>query len=83
MAKDVTLSARITGDLDARLARLALLTDRSRSWHVTQALERYLEQELAFVEAVAEGIADLEAGRTIPHEALMDELEHEIGTIPA
>lgn len=74
MAKDVTLSARITGDLDARLARLALLTDRSRSWHVAQALERYLEQELAFALAVAEGIADLDAGRTIPHEELMAEL---------
>jgi predicted transcriptional regulator len=83
MAEDVTLSARITGDLDARLARLAELTDRSRFWHVTQALERYLEQELAFALAVAEGIAAADRGELIPHEELMDELEHEIGTIPA
>jgi len=79
MAKDVTLSTRITGDLDTRLARLAELTDRSKSWHVERALEAYLEHELAFVEAVAEGVADLDAGRTIPHEEVMAEMLRRFG----
>lgn len=83
MAKDVTLSTRITGDLDTRLARLAELTDRSKSWHVERALEAYLEHELAFVEAVAEGIAAAERDELIPHEEVMAEMESRLGPIPA
>jgi predicted transcriptional regulator len=41
MAKAVVLSARLTAELDAQLARLAAATGRSKSWHVTAALEAY------------------------------------------
>jgi predicted transcriptional regulator len=68
MRKDVTVTARIGRDLSERLARLSTIQGRSKSWVVGKALKSYLDSELAFVEAVEEGQADLREGRTVPHE---------------
>ena len=67
MHKDVTITARIDGELSDRLARLSAIHGRSKSWVVGKALESYLDAELAFVEAVEEGRADLREGRTVAH----------------
>jgi predicted transcriptional regulator len=71
MTKDVTITARIDEELSARLARLSSLLGRSKSWLVGQALESYLEAELAFAAAVEEGRRDARAGRTSTHEAVV------------
>jgi predicted transcriptional regulator len=71
MIKDVTISARVPAALDAGLERLAAATGRSKSWHLNAALEAYVAAELAFVEAVQEGLADLEAGHVVEHETVM------------
>jgi predicted transcriptional regulator len=71
MAKDVTISARVPAALDAGLEKLAAATGRSKSWHVNAALEAYLAAELAFLAAVDEGLADLEAGRVVEHEEIV------------
>ena len=68
MQKDVTITARIDGELSDRLGRLSAMQGRSKSWVVGRALKSYLDAELAFVEAVEEGRADMRAGRTSPHD---------------
>ena len=41
----VTQSVRLPGDLAARLTALASTTGRSKSSHIVEALERYLEAQ--------------------------------------
>jgi len=67
MQKDVTVTARIESGLSERLNRLAAIRGRSKSWVVGNALKAYLDAELAFVEAVEDGRADLDQGRTVAH----------------
>lgn len=65
MHKDVTITARIESELSERLTRLAAVQGRSKSWVVGKALRAYLDEELAFVEAVEEGLDDMRQGRTV------------------
>jgi predicted transcriptional regulator len=74
MAKAVVLSARLTAELDAQLARLAAATGRSKSWHVTAALESYLAAELQFLAAVEEGLDDLATGRVVEHDEILGDM---------
>lgn len=46
------------------LQRLAHMTRRDQSWHVRQALTRYL-QEQPCLDPVEEGLADARAGRLL------------------
>lgn len=66
--KDITITARIRSDLDERLAALASSLGRSKSWVVGTALESYVEGESRYLEAVRQGLADLDAGHVVPHE---------------
>ena len=79
MNKPVSIGARIPLDLDERLIRLAEATGRSKSWHTHQALERYIDEEMDFVEKVQAGLDDVKAGRVVSHEeverAVMERLE--------
>ena len=63
MAKQNVITARIDHDMAAGLDRLAKELDRSRAWIVAAALERYLAEELAFLDAGLEAEADVAAGR--------------------
>ncbi|WP_197706432.1 ribbon-helix-helix protein, CopG family [Magnetospirillum sp. 15-1] len=79
MQKDVTITARIESDLSDRLNRLASVQGRSKSWVVGKALKAYLDAELAFVEAVEDGLADMHEGRTIPHEEVVARFQSRFG----
>ncbi len=68
MQKDVTITARIDGELSERLARLSAMQGRSKSWVVGRALKSYLDAELAFAEAVEEGRTEMREGLTVPHQ---------------
>jgi predicted transcriptional regulator len=46
-----------------RLDKLALITNRSRSFLTNKAVEQYLAEEEDFIASVKEGIADADAGR--------------------
>lgn len=80
MQKDVTITARIESDLSDRLTRLATIQGRSKSWVVGKALQAYLDAELAFVEAVEDGLADLHEGRTVAHEEVAARFRQRFGT---
>lgn len=53
-------------DVDALAKRL----DRPRGWIMKEALVTYLELEKRRYELTLEGLADVDAGRTVDHEAV-------------
>jgi predicted transcriptional regulator len=56
-------SVRLPGDLRARFDELARVSGRSRNDLIVEAMTRYVEAEMAYIAAVQEGLADIEAGR--------------------
>ena len=79
MHKDVTITARIDGELSERLARLSAMQGRSKSWVVGRALKSYLDAELAFAEAVEDDMADLREGRTVAHDEVAARFKSRFG----
>lgn len=80
MSKDVTITARIDGELSERLGRLSAMQGRSKSWVVGRALKSYLDAELAFAEQVEEGRADLREGRTVSHDEVSARFKARFGS---
>jgi predicted transcriptional regulator len=75
MANDVSVGPMIPAELDEALARLATARGKSKSELICEALADYVAYEEEFAAAVREGIADLEAGRTVPHDQVVREIE--------
>ena len=65
-----SLTFRAEADLLVELEQLASATDRSRSWHMEQALKQYLDSQSWQIAHIRKGLGDLEAGRTIDHEVV-------------
>ena len=57
------LSFRVEEALVEQLDQLSQATDRDRQYHLKRALARYLEAESWHLKAIAEGIADADAGK--------------------
>jgi predicted transcriptional regulator len=53
---------------EARIAELAARDGRSIDEIVREAIDRYLEDEARFVEAVMRGLASLDGGQFVSHE---------------
>jgi RHH-type rel operon transcriptional repressor/antitoxin RelB len=70
------LSVRLDENLDARLARLARLTGRSKSFYVKQAIEDQIEdlEDLYLAQRVSQRIAD-GVERLVP----LEDLERDLG----
>jgi predicted transcriptional regulator len=51
---------------------------RSRSWVVTDAFARYLQEERQWMESVRRGIEAADRGELIPHEQVMAEMRQMI-----
>jgi predicted transcriptional regulator len=68
------ISIRLDEATREKLDALAQSQDRSRSWVVNDAIQAYFEHQDWIVEAIKVGIADAEAGRLVPHEEVMAEL---------
>lgn len=81
--KEVTISARIPAELSQQITALAQGLRRNRSWVIKEALRGYLASEQQFLEAVEEGIRDMKAGKVVPHEAVMQEIDDLLATYPA
>ncbi len=65
--KSVSLAFRVAPEKAKRLEALSASTDRARSWLLEQALDAYLDEQAWQVAQIEEGVADADAGRTIPH----------------
>ncbi len=72
-------SVRLDSETLSRLDVIAKATDRSRAWLMSQAIRRYVEEELWVVQAVEEGIKDADEGRTVSDKKVGDWIES-IGT---
>ena len=71
MATSTTMTIRLEPQLKEKLGRLADGTRRSRSFLAAEAVEAYVDRELAIIEGIERGLADVEAGQTVSHENAM------------
>ncbi|MFH0725901.1 MAG: CopG family ribbon-helix-helix protein [Pseudomonadota bacterium] len=55
-------TVRINDDTIGRIDGLATALNRSRSWVINQALERFLNHEEWFVQEVKDGLIEVERG---------------------
>jgi predicted transcriptional regulator len=83
MAKEVTVSTRVTEDLVAQLDRLSQQLGRTRSWLLHEALHTYVASELEFLDAVQEGLNDWRAGNVVDHEQVVADWETRRGESPS
>jgi len=70
-----TMTIRVPIEVSNKLSRLAKGTDRSRSYLAAAALSAYVDRELEIIEGIQQGLADVEAGRVVPHEQVVAEAE--------
>lgn len=75
-----TMTIRVPIALHDKLARLAQGTKRSRSYLAAEALATYVDRELSIIEGIQQGLADVTAGKVIPHEEAMANLHAIIDT---
>ena len=63
MADRSVISVRTRPETANRLARLAQVTRRSKSFLANEAIERYLAEEEAFVTGIKRGLVQAETGQ--------------------
>ena len=73
--RTMTISTRISEELDRDLRRLSAATGRSKSWLVAEALKGYVGSEKDFIDAVGQGIQAADEGRLVEHEAVVAAFE--------
>ena len=69
-----TMTIRVPVEVRDKLERIASGTRRSKSYLAAEAVTAYVERELAIIEGIQQGLADVAAGRTVPHRQAMAEL---------
>jgi predicted transcriptional regulator len=75
MAAVASLTIELPADVAEKLGRLAEDTRRSRSVIASDALAAYVEQELRAIDGIRRGLDDVAAGRVIPHDEAMAEID--------
>lgn len=78
-----TLSIRLSDETKAQLGLLATATRRSKSFLAAEAVAAYVAREQAIIAGIERGLADMKAGRTVPHDAAMAEIDALIDGIEA
>jgi predicted transcriptional regulator len=68
------VSVRLDAEIKDRLEALAQATGRSRNALFNEAMAQYVDAQEAAVSALHEGVADLDAGRVVPHEDVVHQL---------
>ena len=81
MTERSVISVHTKPEISKRLESLASLTRRSKSFLANDAIERYLEEEEAFILDVQAGMSDAEAGRTITTKELKQSLYAHISSV--
>ena len=75
MTSSTTMTIRVSAETRGKLERLATDTRRSESLLAAEAVSSFVERELAIVDGIRRGIADVEAGRIVPHDEAMAEID--------
>ncbi|MGO4122791.1 CopG family ribbon-helix-helix protein [Inquilinus sp. YAF38] len=73
MAASATVTIRLDAEVSEKLGRIARETGRSRSRLAAQAVAVFVDRELQVVDGIRRGLADMKAGRVVPHEEVMAE----------
>lgn len=73
-----TLTVRLPRELKARLGKLAERTHRTKSFLAGEAIGSYVERELEIVAGIERGLDDMKAGRVVPHEDVMADIDSTI-----
>ena len=75
------MTIRLTSETKAELGLLANATRRSKSFLAAEAVAAYVARERGIIEGIERGLADMKAGRTIPHDEAMAEVDALINSI--
>ena len=69
------VTANLPNDLVSRLDEVAERIDRSKSWIVREAVSQWLAEEQRRYELTLEALRDVDEGRTISHEDVLNLVE--------
>lgn len=73
MAASTSVTIRLDAEISDKLGRIARETGRCRSGLAAQAVAAFVDRELKVVDGIRRGLADMKAGRVVPHEELVAE----------
>ncbi|CAH1662994.1 Ribbon-helix-helix protein, CopG family [Hyphomicrobiales bacterium] len=71
MAATETMTIRVSAETKRKLERIAAGTRRSKSFLASEAISAYVDRELQIIEGIKRGLADVEAGRVVPHDEVI------------
>jgi predicted transcriptional regulator len=80
MPVSTTLTIRLTPEAKEQLSHLAQVTHRSKSFLAAEAIAKYISRESEIVAGIERGLADMKAGRVVPHDEAMARLENTISS---
>ena len=70
-----TISFRLPAGTKQRIDLLAKATKRSKTYVIEEALNQYLDLNEWQIKSILEGLKEIEAGQTTPHEAVLAKWE--------
>lgn len=75
MAAKPILNIRLAPETLQRLDAVAAATRRSRSFIANEALEAWINREIELIEDIRIGLDEAKAGKVVPHERVMRDLD--------
>jgi len=75
MNATTTLTIRLSTELKEKIGRLSAATRRSQSYIAVDALEAQINRKLEIIEGIQQGLEDMRAGRVVPHDEAMDQID--------
>ncbi|MER8864108.1 CopG family ribbon-helix-helix protein [Mesorhizobium sp. M0751] len=75
MTANATMTIRVSSETKLKLEQIAAVTRRSKSVLAAEAVSAYVDRELEIIEGIQRGIADAAAGRVVPHDEAMAEID--------
>lgn len=70
-----TISLRLPAGTKQRIEHLAQATKRSKTFVMEEAITNYLDLNEWQVESILEGLKEIQAGQTTPHETVLAKWE--------
>jgi predicted transcriptional regulator len=70
-----TLTIELKPEVEQKLSELSERTRQPAAALAAEAVAAFVERESHILDAIARGLADMKAGRLVPHNEAMDELD--------
>lgn len=78
MAAKPILNVRLAPETLRKLDAVAAATRRTRSFIANEALQAWIDREAAIIEDIQIGLEEMRAGKVVPHEQVMRDLDSAI-----